>query len=165
MKKVIAWIISMTILIVGFAAGQITWTQVNTGGFGDVENWYGDSMAVYNGNLYVGTVNWTTGAEIWEYDGTIWTQVNTDGFGDVNNLDCSSMAVHNGNLYVGTENVTTGTEVWKYNGTTWTQVNTDGFGLYVISLFSALFYLQNEVTYQICFLFHPDFFLSILFSF
>jgi hypothetical protein len=47
----------------------ITWTQVNTDGFGDVHNEKSSSMTVYNGELYVGTENWKwggTGAEVWE---------------------------------------------------------------------------------------------------
>ena len=67
---------------------------------------------MYNENLYAGTVNNTTGAEVWEYDGTIWTQVNTDGFGDVKSHSVC-MAVYKGSLFVGTDHGTAGTEVWK----------------------------------------------------
>lgn len=55
-------------------------------------------------NLYVGTANETTDAEIWKYNVTTWTQVNTDGFGDAENYVSWSMAVYNGNLYVGAFN-------------------------------------------------------------
>ena len=41
-------------------------------------------MTVFEGSLYVGTINQTDGAQVWRYDdGTTWTQVNEDGFGNV----------------------------------------------------------------------------------
>ena len=85
-------------------------------------------MAAYNGCLYVGTENWSTGGQVWEYNGTTWTQANVGGFGDTNNDSVLSMAAYNGYLYVGTDNLSTGVEVWEYDGTTWTQMYTDGFG-------------------------------------
>jgi len=103
------------------------WKQVNTDGFGDVNNTMGPSMAVFQDNLYVGTKNTATGCEIWRYDGSNWIQVNTDGFGDVNNKGATSMAVLGNNLYVGTAN-RSGCQVWRYDGSNWIQVNTDGFG-------------------------------------
>jgi len=114
MRKVVVLIIPVA--MVGFATGQLTWTQVNTDGFGDVNNIISHSMAVYDGNLYTGTENWITGTEIWRYKNTTWTQVNADGFGDVNNVGTDSMAVYYGDLYAGIRNWTTGIEVWKYNG-------------------------------------------------
>ena len=59
-----------------------TWTQVGFNGFGDMDNTRLRSMAVYNGKLYVGTINQVTGAEVWEYDGATWLQSNLDGFGN-----------------------------------------------------------------------------------
>jgi len=105
----------------------INWKQVNIDGFGDVNNTMGPSMAVFQDNLYVGTMNTVTGCEIWRYDGSNWIQVNTDGFGDVNNKGALSMTVLGNNLYVGTANPS-GCQVWRYNGSNWIQVNTDGFG-------------------------------------
>jgi tripartite motif-containing protein 71 len=109
-----------------------TWNQVNTDGFGDANNVFVTSLAIFGGNLYVGTTNWNTGAEVWSCqvcDGTDWTQVNADGFGG-GNVGAASMAVFGGNLYVGTRN-TSGAEVWNCqtcDGTDWTQVITGGFG-------------------------------------
>jgi len=111
MRKVIVLIILVT--VIGFAAGQLTWTQVNTDGFGDAPNEISFSMTVYSGNLYVGIDNCMTGTEVWKYNGTTWTQVNADGFGDANNWGSPSMAVYNGNLYAGTDNCITGTEIWR----------------------------------------------------
>ncbi|KYK37392.1 MAG: hypothetical protein AYK18_10115 [Theionarchaea archaeon DG-70] len=61
MRKVIVLIILVT--VIGFAAGQLTWTQVNTDGFGDAPNEISFSMTVYSGNLYVGIDNCMTGTE------------------------------------------------------------------------------------------------------
>ncbi len=108
--------------------------QVNTNGFGDINNERIAGMAVFNGNLYVGTQNETTGGEIWRYNGTAWVQVNTDGFGDANNVSAQELSVYNGYLYVGTDNLITGCEVWRSAAaggppfTDWVQVNTDAFG-------------------------------------
>jgi outer membrane protein assembly factor BamB len=105
-----------------------TWNQVNTSGFGDPGNSSSRSMVYYYNSLYAGTVNNSTGAEVWKYDGATWSQVNTDSFGDINNKASLSMAVFDYNLYVGTQNTVAGTEVWRYDLTNWTQVNTNGFG-------------------------------------
>jgi hypothetical protein len=44
----------------------VTWTQVNTDGFGDAHNTGVSSLAIYNTNLYGGTWNLTTGGEVWQ---------------------------------------------------------------------------------------------------
>ena len=72
------------------------------------------SMAVFGGNLYVGTATLTVGCEVWRYDGTSWTQVvgqspagttgTGPGFGDPNNIAVESMAVYGTMLYAGTSN-------------------------------------------------------------
>lgn len=51
-------------------ADGANWEQVGFAGFGDSNNAWpsGDnSVAVYDGNLYVGTGNWTDGGEVWLY--------------------------------------------------------------------------------------------------
>jgi flagellin len=128
--------IACVVLTVTPLFGQLTWEQVVgdtasvPAGFGEWQNERYDSMAVYDGYLYVATYNWNTGTEVWRTaDGTTWSQVNTDGFGDANNQGLSTIAEFNGYLYAGTTNTNTGGEVWRTNdGTTWAQVNTDGFG-------------------------------------
>ena len=42
------------------------WTQINTNGFGDINN-YSAGLAVYNNVLYSATSNEVTGCELWEY--------------------------------------------------------------------------------------------------
>jgi uncharacterized repeat protein (TIGR01451 family) len=107
----------------------LSWTQVNSDGFGDARNTAVYSLAVFGGQLYAGTRNDTTGCEVWRSsNGTSWTQVNADGFGDTND-SIPSVAIFDNYLYMGTWNDPTGGEVWRSsNGTSWTQVNTDGFG-------------------------------------
>lgn len=110
-----------------------SWTQINTDGFGDANNIYGDSagMAVYNNKLYVGAKNSITGVEIWEWDGSVWTQVNVDGFGQgANNDKCQTMTVYNNLLYVGTGygGYPDGIEVWAFDGINWTNTDIDDGG-------------------------------------
>ncbi|MBU0964263.1 VCBS repeat-containing protein [Patescibacteria group bacterium] len=128
-------IILVIIVLGGFIIGaraveaqEITWTQLEDDGFGDINNIRVTYLKVYSGNLLAGTTNEATGTEVWEYNGTTWAQINTDGFGDANNIILYNLVIFNGNLYAGTNNLTTGTEIWEYDGSTWSQVNTDGFG-------------------------------------
>jgi len=89
-------------------------------------------MAVYGGQLYVGTENGANGCNVWRYDGANWTQVvgqsppgtpgTGPGFGNAANFEAYEMSVYGGCLYVGVTNLVTGCEVWRYDGTTWTQV-------------------------------------------
>jgi len=90
----------------------------NASGFGDKNNIIALSMNVFNGLLFVGTMNlssvyMTTGCEMWcSSDGTSWEQANEDDFYDPDNpnvknytVDCVSLVVFNNYLYVGTENI------------------------------------------------------------
>jgi hypothetical protein len=119
--------------------GDTTWTQVASGGFGDVNNYSAYCMAAYNGLLYVGTYNSTTGCEVFSYDGAAWTQEvgqgaagtpTGPGFGEGANAELAgSMIAFNDMLYVGAGWGGTGVaKIWAYDGVTWTQANTDGFG-------------------------------------
>ncbi len=109
--------------------GGTKWTQINTNGFGDVNNVDIYSMVQYGSVLCVGTLNVNTGTEIWQYDGTKWTQINPDGFGDASTRETQALIEYNGCLYAGTGNYTKGAQVWRYDvGTKWTQINQNGFG-------------------------------------
>ena len=51
-------------------ADGTNWEQVGFAGFGNANNrwpYWDNSVAVYNGNLYVGTANWIDGGEVWLY--------------------------------------------------------------------------------------------------
>jgi len=107
-----------------------SWTQVGTDGFGDAFNIGVVAMSEFNGNLYLGTLNAVTGAEVFQLDSAdVLTQVNSDGFGDGNNLDVWSLGEYSGALYAGTEDQINGAQLWKTtNGTSWSKVMDGGFG-------------------------------------
>jgi len=95
--------------------GDNTWSQVNTDGFGDPNNArvIVDAGTVYNGALYLATLNQATGAEVWRTtDGTTWTQVNGDGFGDANTF-AAELIIFNGYLYAWATNYQTGQKVLR----------------------------------------------------
>jgi hypothetical protein len=119
-----------------------SWTQVNEDGFGTEvtirnppktfrSNQDAGSWAVFNGNLYIGTLShW--GAEVWRYDGTgsnSWTEVTPPwagpcppdvfiGCGDPGRNN--AMAIFENYLYLA-EGFSTGS-LAKYDGTSWIQV-------------------------------------------
>ncbi|BAH74518.1 flagellin [Solidesulfovibrio magneticus RS-1] len=105
-----------------------TWTQINTNGFGNPNNFGMDSMIEKDGDLYVSTNNPTDGVNIYKYNsGTSWTKINTDGFGDLNNTN-ANLGTSNGKLYASTWN-NNGTIVYEYeSGTSWKPISQQGFG-------------------------------------
>ena len=107
-----------------------TWTQVNSDGFGRINNNRASLEIIFKGSLYAHTWNTTTGTEIYRSsNGTNWTRANIDGFGDPNNQRILGTKIFNGYLYASTLNNNTGGEMWRSSdGAIWTQVNSDGFG-------------------------------------
>jgi PKD repeat protein len=120
------------------------WTRVVTNGFGDANNGGVLSFEVFNGYLYAGTRNLTTGPEVWRTNnGTSWVQVNADGFGDTNNSGLSAFTTFHGYLYASTSHKTaaTGTQIWRCqacDGSDWTRVVDSGFGNVNTRTWSAL---------------------------
>jgi len=124
-------------------AADIVWEAVTTDGFGDAGNKAATCMSAFNGHLYVGCFNPTTGPEVWRSasgnPGT-FTQVNQDGWGFSSNSDATRMLVHDGYLYAGTESAREamapkiGCQLWRTDGNLsppydqWEQVNRGGFG-------------------------------------
>ena len=110
------------------------WTRVVTNGFGDANNVGILSIELFNGYLYAGTYNGTTGGEVWRSnDGTTWSQVNADGFGTANYGRVSALATFNGYLYASTtgKSAVTGASVWRCqvcDGSDWQKVVDNGFG-------------------------------------
>jgi hypothetical protein len=119
------------------------WNTVSTSpGLGNVNNMGIVAMHVYRDKLYVGTMNYNDGFDIWEYDGTNWTKLVGSGaplgagFGSTTNVAAVCMEVHNDKLYVGTLNLdinsgtSNGGEVWSYNadGASWVKDAGGGFG-------------------------------------
>ena len=107
-----------------------SWTQVDSAGFGNAENWFVRLSPNFGGYLYAGTANFNQGAELFRSDdGLNWTSIATAGFGDAGNQSFFPGGIYDGHLYLGTTNQATGGEVWRSsNGTTWSQVSPDGFG-------------------------------------
>ena len=114
--------------------------QVNEDGFGDSMNRYAWSMAVFNEELYVGTLNAdylrmlygefrSEGTEVWRFDGWEWEQVVDNGYGNITNTSTRNLRVYQGMLYAGTSNINEGCQAWRTaDGTTWEQIMEGGFG-------------------------------------
>ena len=113
----------------GGTPGGITWTQVHLNGFGDPQNQVAESMAVFENELYVGTLN-GNGAELWKSpDGTVWFSVMTGGFGSGPTRAITDLAVFKGVIYAGASNPVTGVQIWRsLDGAVWELVVGDGFG-------------------------------------
>jgi hypothetical protein len=110
--------------------------QINSDGFSDVHNTAARTISGISGSaagieyadfIQVGTENWNTGAQLWEYNGTEWITGTLDGFGDPNNGIITSACGFD--TYFGTWNQVNGPQVidysWGYG--TWT-VFKDGIG-------------------------------------
>lgn len=118
------------------------------GGFGNPNNIAAWKMEVFNGYLYVGTMNWDRSSsgqcQIWRTNnGVTWEKVVDRGFRDVGanenvlNTYVWNMEVFQEKLYVGTFNSKTvgpyaGAQVWRTaDGTSWSKIalpGGDGFG-------------------------------------
>jgi len=119
---------------------DISWQAITTNGFGDTRNYGGTSARVFNGYLYVGCFNPTSGPEVWRSatgGPGMWTQVNQDSWGFPSGTDATMMLMHDGYLYVGTEAARwpyAGCQLWRTDGNLfppynqWQKVNANGFG-------------------------------------
>ena len=77
------------------------------------------AFLLYQGRLYIGTVNTVTGAEVWSTDGLSWRQ-ETPGWA-ANQIEAVWMILYNGLLVVSTYSAAGG-QVWTFNGTTWANI-------------------------------------------
>jgi len=103
--------------------------EVATGGFGNRWNLYAWSMQVFNGRLFVGTLNQKTGGEIWAYDGAQWQKVLQQNLRRTGNTGFRSMILFRGFLYTGGTNDTNGAELWRTaDGVRWRKIVSGGFG-------------------------------------
>ncbi len=121
-----------------FAPGAPGWSQWNLNGFGDPRNTLALSLAAFNGQLYAGADDPSTGAQLWRNDNAApgqWTALTTNGFGDPTNGGINHLLAFGGQLYAGTwnwnpaSNSSLGGQVWRSaNGTDWARVVNGGFG-------------------------------------
>jgi Tol biopolymer transport system component len=109
---------------------RLGWQQVNTDGFGNLQNAGVSALEVFGDRLYAGASNWIAGGQIWrlEEDGQ-WIHVSETGFGDgTTNAAIIDLAVFQGQLYAGTGWYGVPGQVWRSSdGTNWNSVTTDGF--------------------------------------
>jgi sugar lactone lactonase YvrE len=121
-----------------YTPGTPGWAQWNLNGFGTPNNALVLSLASFNGHLYAGTDNPSTGAQLWRNPSEAaggWTALTGDGFGDATNGGINHLLPFGGQLYASTwnwnpaSNSSKGGQVWRSaNGTDWTRVVNNGFG-------------------------------------
>lgn len=102
--------------------GGQSWTQVHKT---IPENTGFRIMAEYNGVLYAGSANSTTGTNLLRStNGTTWTSVYGGPTANPDNNSIRTLTQFNGKLYVGTENNKTGGELWAFDGANWAHKTT-----------------------------------------
>ncbi len=136
MDKIRRMLATVAVLLsVGPVSAQHEWVGEVFLGWGD-GNLQVRSMAVFDGELYTGTLK-ADGANIYVRGVTPpWVPSATDGFGSASNQHAPAMAVFESflgtwvtKLYVGVVNHVQGGQVWAYDGVNpWSQANTSGFG-------------------------------------
>jgi hypothetical protein len=127
MKRVINLLIIVSFLVLSIHrySGAEEWERVVDKGFGDPSNDYAWSMATFQGKLYVGTLNFLKGAEIWcssSGEQNTWERV-YNARSTLSNAGVRSLyADGNRAIYACTFNII-GAEIMRSrNGRTWTQV-------------------------------------------
>jgi hypothetical protein len=119
-----------TLIYSSTTGDPLSWTQVISPGFGDVNNVNFKDMAVFTVGatewLCGGTANDATGTEVWcTQDGAQWEQKNVSGFGVISNTLIASTGVFSGRLYIGVASEVVSGSVWRTDDlATWTQVFT-----------------------------------------
>ncbi len=134
-----------------FAPGVPGWLQTNLNGFGDRQNREILTLAPFGGQLYAGTLNYGSSAQLWRTAGSPWTAVMTNGFGVPSNVGIDHLLSFGGQLYAGTwADAVNGGEVWRSaNGLSWTRVISQGFGdptngeVYRFAVFSDTLYAST----------------------
>jgi hypothetical protein len=108
----------------------INWTQevggpgggTSNDGFGDINNMYISSGAVFAGNLYFATTNSIGGSQLFSSaNGHAWNAASTAGYGHPNNESTYDVTPFGGSLYASTYDYTTpGASIFSSSdGTTW----------------------------------------------
>lgn len=98
------------------ATGDLdSWQEVGTVISDDVNNTRTivDGATVYNGALYLTTMNAVSGTEVWRTtDGAAWTQQNVSGFGYTQTF-AAQLIPFNGYLYAWTSDYVTGQRIYR----------------------------------------------------
>jgi hypothetical protein len=107
-----------------------TWTPVFTDGLGDADNSHVAALAEFQGDLYIGLRNATTGGQVWRSgNGLDWTPVFTDGLGSAANSRPYGLIADNSHLVVVFSNMATGVQVWQTgDGVSWQEIAAGGWG-------------------------------------
>jgi len=104
------------------SADGAAWNQSGADGLGHAHNLRFNEMAVFDGQLYVGSFNNTDGGEIYRTaDGVNWNLIpaTAGGFGDANNRAIWSLYSFGGWLWAGTWN-NNGAQIWRSaDGANW----------------------------------------------
>jgi uncharacterized repeat protein (TIGR01451 family) len=121
---VAAIVIALSLLFTTIALAQgWPWVQINTDGFGTVDNSAVPALAMHGGDLYAGTFNNVGGAEVWVYSSGFWSSSSTGGWGAGSGLASAlTLQSYTGDLYAGTS----AARVWVYDGVTWSLSNAMG---------------------------------------
>ena len=73
--------VALSSILLPTQAHALSWSQVNSDGFGSSGNWGTLVLHIFNNQIYAGVGN-DAGAPIYRSsDGTTWNQVEDDGFG------------------------------------------------------------------------------------
>jgi hypothetical protein len=108
------------------------WRQANSSGFGDPQSVEVTALEVFNGSLYAGIANPTSGARVFRWQtGATWEPVSQPGFGiftDTRPLVIMDLAVFKNRLYASTGLNENAGQIWRsQDGTTWTPMVIAGF--------------------------------------
>jgi hypothetical protein len=118
----------------------LNWEKVVDQGFGDRHNTCAWSMAPYKDYLYVGTLNFQNGCQVFRTktgEKDSWNQVNINGFDKTSfSGGARTMLVYNNLLWIVAYSRLHGSQVWVTNGDvnsengllSWKKVNINGFG-------------------------------------
>ncbi|MEW6408046.1 MAG: SdrD B-like domain-containing protein [Patescibacteria group bacterium] len=117
----------------GGCSSELSWSQVNSDGFGDSNNDVISSLKSHNGRLYASTNNGSSGTQIWYCSSCDnagdWSVSANNGFGDGNSNIRSRLESFGSFLYAGTYNIN-GLQL-KYlrvEPTGWQSIISGGFG-------------------------------------
>jgi hypothetical protein len=114
-----------------------------------------DGSIVYNGALYVGVMNNTTGIELWRTDGSSWNQVGSNGLGHNTTL-AAEMVLFNGYLYAWTSDYTFGQAVLRTRCPLTQTKDITGPGMYAFSDVGASLIFSQEDLNNVTVSVYPD---------